>query len=78
MCIRDRRQESWSLRNKIINIIVIEVVFVSIGSVYGLDVYLAKHIPPVFLLLFGIPLTGVVLLRHIFIKSSLDALERKE
>ncbi len=73
------RQESWSLRNKIINIIVIEVVFVSIGSMVGLAMYLAEYIPPIFLLLlFAMPFTGVVLLRHIFIKSSLDALERKE
>ncbi len=53
--------------------------FVAIGSMVGLAMYLAEYIPPIFLLLlFAIPFTGVVLLRHIFIKSSLDALERKE
>ncbi len=76
------RQESWSLRNKIINIVLIEVVFVSIGSMFGLTMYLVEYISPIFRLLlcgiFFIPFTGCVLLRHIFIKSSLNALERKE
>ncbi len=76
------RQERWSLRNKIINIIVIEVVFVSAGSMLVLATYFTKHIPSVFLLLlfgiFFIPFTGGTLLKHIFINSSLDAVEDKE
>ncbi len=68
-------QRSWTLFAKFINIILTDIVFLCIGLIVNVLLNID---------MFGLvvtpfaPLAGCVLLKHIFIKSSLDALERKE
>ncbi len=77
-------QKGWTRSTKIRNIVIIEIIFIAVGMIVMLLFYLASK--PGFSRLFPLALlitpfvlwAGIALLRHIFIKSSLDALERKE
>ncbi len=68
-------QKGWTTLVKWRNIILIDIVFLSVGFIVNVlfNIFLIGWWVIPFVLL-----AGCVLLKHIFIKSSLDALERKE
>ncbi len=76
-------QKGWSLGTKITNILVVEAVFLSVYTIIVFLSYCIITISPILYSNTGsfipfIVLAGGVLLRHIFMKSSMDALELEE
>ncbi len=70
------RQAEWSRDAKIRNIVNVELVFLCVNAV-AVSLFLIMF-PLIFFIMPSLAIAGGVLLRRIFIKSSLDALERKE
>ncbi len=68
--------EEWSSRTKIINILIVELVFIGVGFIVSALCYFSDQYS--LIITPSIVFAGGVLLRHIFIKSCFDALERKE